>query len=145
MSNSKEYMRVYMLERYTRRRQQAIRALGGKCKRCSSKDDLEFHHKSRRKSGDFVIAKKIVSVAEDRLQDELKKCVLLCKGCHVAQTAKERGFRLARGTHGTISAYRYCGPPKCEACKKAKRDHHRQWRKRTRGVDGSTPDSYSGG
>lgn len=43
----------------------------------------------------------------------------------------------AKGTHGTISAYRYCGPPKCEECKRAKRDAMRAWmaKKRKLGDD----------
>lgn len=40
-----------------------------------------------------------------------------------------RILKQAKGTHGTISAYRWCGPPKCEACKKAKREAMRAWLK----------------
>lgn len=50
MRKSKEeynaYMRKYMLERYYRRKAEAIIALGGKCVKCGSTDNLELLEES---------------------------------------------------------------------------------------------------
>ena len=127
VSNDPDYMRVYMAERYKRRKAYAIKKLGGKCRRCGSKKRLQFDHRDRRKDGDFVVAKRLASIAEDRLDHELKKCQLLCQRCHNKKTLSELGLVEARGTHGTLSAYRYCGPPKCEECKAAKRQYQQTW------------------
>ena len=56
---------------------------------------------------------------------ELQKCQLLCVSCHMTKTITDRGHSPAKGTHGTISAYRYCH---CSLCREAKNKVHRQWK-----------------
>lgn len=46
----------------------------------------------------------------------------------LADQDEARVHRPAKGTHGTVSAYRYCGPPKCDECKAAKAEAQRRWR-----------------
>ena len=42
------YMRVYIGERYHRRRKEAIEKLGGKCAKCGSAENLQFDHIDRK-------------------------------------------------------------------------------------------------
>lgn len=79
------------------------------------------------------------SVSESRFEDELKKCQILCSECHDRKTCGDNNMRYAIGTHGTVSSYRHCGPPKCEACKKAKAENQRQRRASLRGEEVITP------
>ncbi len=44
MPNSNEYMRHYMAMRRQERRQRLIDLAGGVCRRCGSKEALEFDH-----------------------------------------------------------------------------------------------------
>lgn len=114
-------MARYMKSWYDRRHAEATAALGGACVRCGVTEDLEFDHIDPA-TKTMTIAK-MWTASKKRFQDELAKCQLLCKPCHQAKTLAERGMKAAKGTHGTLSAYRYCGPPKCEECKKANRDY----------------------
>ena len=120
--SSNEYMADYMLQRYHERRKRAIALLGGKCVRCARTQDLEFDHKDP-DSKEFDIFS-LWSCAEDRFLDELSKCQLLCEKCHSTKSTLERGQTPARGTHGTLSAYRYCH---CVLCRAAKSKHSKEY------------------
>lgn len=123
-----EYHRQYNNERYQLWRQKQIDKLGGKCVICSSTEELEFDHIDR-ETKEFDIGKGW-ALSQEIVDKELAKCQLLCNTHHTEKSVLERGQTLARGTHGTISSYRYCGPPKCEECKAAKREVMRKWRAR---------------
>jgi hypothetical protein len=98
---------------------------------CGSKKRLQFDHIERRSGkSSFVITKRLASVAESKLDGELTKCQLLCFKHHQEKTLLELGQTPAKGTHGTVSAYRYCGPPRCEACKQAWSEDHKRWREK---------------
>ena len=129
MSDNVEYMRVYMLNRYHKRRNEAILELGGHCRECGTTERLELDHKDPAKK-QFSLSR-AWSVSEVRFREELAKCQLLCVDCHAIKSILESGRTPAKGTHGTVSAYRYCGPPKCAACKDAKRVVTNEWRHRT--------------
>lgn len=118
------YMRKFMLAKYHRRRREAIRKLGGRCALCGSKRKLEFDHRDPSKKSFSLWSG---TVSEERFQMELKKCQLLCQVCHRDKTLRDLGRKLAKGTHGSLSAYPYCGPPKCSACRKAKSDYMREY------------------
>jgi hypothetical protein len=115
------YMAAYMKSWYNRRHAEAVEALGGRCSYpgCEEIDNIQFDHIDP-KTKTMVISK-MWTASEERFQAELRKCQLLCSPHHLEKTLEEKGQRSARGTHGTMSAYRYCGPPKCEVCKAAKR------------------------
>lgn len=118
------YMKVYMRERYARRRAEAIQKAGGVCVDCGSTETLEFDHTARATKS-FTIAKRHAGVAEETLQEELEKCVLRCKDCHFLKSMAEIGTVPARGTHGTLSAYRYC---KCDLCRAANSAYKKKYR-----------------
>lgn len=131
------YMRRFMKRRYHRRRKSAIKQLGGECVRCGSKKKLEFDHRDP-KSKSFSIWSR--GVSESRLVLEIAKCQLLCAKCHLLKTLSDLGRRLHKGTHGTLSAYPYCGPKKCKRCRAAKAEWNRGYRRRRKGLglpDGS--------
>ena len=128
-----EHMRHYMLKRYHERREQILEKLGGRCYQCGSTDDLELDHKDPKKKK-INLARRLSSISQIKLDEELKKVQLLCRECHQEKTIDDQGFKRAKGKHGTISTYRWCGPPKCEACKKARRDYMREYRKKQRTV-----------
>jgi 5-methylcytosine-specific restriction endonuclease McrA len=128
--SSTEAMRVYMLERYRRLRDEAIVRLGGHCVNCGSENSLEFDHIDP-STKEFTIASGW-STTEERLSAELNKCQLLCSDCHKEKSILESGRRVAKGTHGTVSSYRYC---KCELCREANRLYKQNY-KRLRSING---------
>lgn len=119
----KEYMREYMLNRYHRRRKEAIEKLGKKCKNCGKTENLDIDHIDPNTKS-FTIAR-CGSASEERWQQELEKCQLLCKSCHNAKTLKDNGQVSAKEVHGTLSSYRYC---KCDLCREAKSRHNKEYR-----------------
>jgi hypothetical protein len=128
------YQREYQLERYHRRREKAIKQLGGKCSQCESTDNLEIDHIDPKEKS-FSISK-LWSISKKRFDAELSKCQLLCKEHHTIKSIYEEGKLPAKNTdrHGTLSMYRYC---KCDLCRKEhnaycaklKRDKRRKTKK----------------
>lgn len=110
--SSNEYMRNYTRLRYRFRRKLIINYLGNKCIKCKSTKKLEVDHIDR--ATKTMNPSQLWKVSEKRLWEEIAKCQLLCQDCHIKKTVEERGQKLARGTHGTLSSYRYC---KCDICK----------------------------
>lgn len=136
--NYNAYMKKYMLNRYHERRSKTIVSLGSKCIDCGSIDNLEIDHKDHlAKTLDIA---KLWSVAESRYLEEIGKCTLRCKPCHIDKTIRERGKLPAKGTHGTLSSYRYC---KCDECKSANAKWNREY-KRKRKNKGSCPERPNG-
>lgn len=130
MSNN-EYMRLYMLERRKRRKAAAIKQLGGECSSCGSTGSLEFHHTDPN-GKTLEIGSMLAGISEKRLQEELKKCVLLCESCH----KKVSAAALAVEHGGGASGKKNC---KCEPCRARKREYM----KRYTGIeqDGTADDS----
>lgn len=125
MANSNAYMRKYMLERYHDRRKSAIESLGGKCVYCGATELLELDHINCSEKSFEISA--MWSIAEAKFLEELKKCQVLCRACHLKKSIADRGQVLTKGAnvHGTISSYRYC---KCDVCKKAKNEYMRRYK-----------------
>lgn len=104
-----------------------IALLGGKCARCGSTDKLQVDHIDRTKKS-FNITPMFVKIESlDEIMDEIKKCQLLCPTCHTSKSIEERGLKVAKGTHGTLSSYRYC---KCPECVAAHAKYCADWKKR---------------
>lgn len=113
------YMAGYMLERYHRRRREAIEALGGRCAQCDSEEELEFDHRERGfKTGEVA---KLLSQGEVRYLKELLKCQLLCRPCHIRKTSSESTVGHGGGATGVRNCY-------CERCKPLKLAYVREWR-----------------
>lgn len=119
-----EYMRVYHLKRYHRLKNEAFKFLGGKCVKCGKTEKLQFDHIDPKEKN--IEMGKFLTFPLKKFWEEVKKCQLLCDECHQLKTINDLGKKVAKGTHGTISSYRYCH---CEICKEAKREWTRNYRK----------------
>lgn len=123
------YMREYLKKRYRARMTAAHKQLGGKCVRCGTTDDLEIDHVDPA-TKNYAVGDVIMRISSEKLAVELALCQLLCAPCHAKKSCMDQGKTYAIGTHGTLSAYRYCPTPKCEACKAAKRRWTQGYRSR---------------
>lgn len=75
-----EYNKKYQKERYEKRKIELMNSLGGKCARCGAQHNLEFHHVDKA-TKEFSIMRRW----KEDVSEELKKCVLLCHECHLAE------------------------------------------------------------
>jgi 5-methylcytosine-specific restriction endonuclease McrA len=114
-----------MAERYEKRKAAAISALGGQCVECGSTENFQFDHIDP-STKSFTIAAKLAGIAEQRLQEELQKCQLLCLPCHVKKTVAETDYvvrswnRVENPEHGTSVMY-FREKCRCHKC--------REWRR----------------
>jgi hypothetical protein len=118
---SPERLREYCNERYAAQREWMLDQCGGPvCIRCGSVEELELDHidpsqKSFAVGGMWGL-KKLHTV----VKDELAKCQVLCKECHLIKSTAEN---IARDrppmTHGTLYGWmkKHCG---CDLCQSAK-------------------------
>ncbi len=104
-----------MLKRYHSRRASILEQLGGQCKACVSKENLEIDHIDPDQKS-HELAGKLSSLAKLKLEAEIEKCQLLCGDCHTEKTLVDNGFQ--RTTHGTTTMYCHhkC---RCEICRTA--------------------------
>lgn len=123
------YMREYMKRRYYERKKKIEAYLGGKCKRCNSTESLQVDHVDPKKKSFGIGSSGGWNKPWSKLVVELDKCQLLCGDCHTIKTLSDLGRSPARGTHGTLSSYRYCS---CRVCKDVKNAYVREWKRRKR-------------
>ena len=124
---SKEKVAEYNRTLYRERRDRYIELLGGACTQCGTTEQLEFDHVEPTKKAYDVAA--YFRGSERRLESEMQKCQLLCKQCHKEKSLTEAGKTSAKGTHGTLSSFRYC---RCEVCRAAKSQYNKEHDKRPR-------------
>ncbi len=74
MTNPNEYMRVYMLARYHRRRGEWVERLGGVCVDCGTNEGLEFDHDDPALKT-VNVAKILAGGSEARVTAEMELCV----------------------------------------------------------------------
>ena len=86
-----------MMDKYFRRRQEAIEYLGGVCVDCGSDYLLEFDHKNPEEK-EHNISKLFSGARYEKLYKEVNKCELRCIACHQFRTAVQKleGFDLLR-------------------------------------------------
>ncbi len=122
---TRKYHRFYHRLRYDAAIAIFLNYLGNRCVQCGSQDQLEFDHIDPTSKA-FTITTKW-NKSFEYVQPELDKCQLLCTGCHKTKTLTDKNLQSAmNGKHGTTSTYRYCGPPKCDACKAARLAYHHE-------------------
>lgn len=117
-----------MRRRYHQRRAEAFEILGGQCSTCGTRENLEIDHVDA--DDKEIPLNKMWSIAKERFLKELDKCQLLCKEHHANKSIEDRGTKRAKGTHGTISSYKYC---KCGLCREAWNKHSREYRRKVKG------------
>jgi len=113
------YMNDYMKRRYQRRRAEAVAQLGGCCVQCGDTKDLELHHKDPTQKS-FTLARGS-SFSDERWQEEIGKCELLCKGCHVDHH---------RSKYPCGTPQRYWAGCKCDLCRQANRAYNREYKRK---------------
>jgi 5-methylcytosine-specific restriction endonuclease McrA len=123
-----EYQKKYQLERYHKRRNDAITMLGGKCFKCESTQNLQFDHiKAIEKS--FGVSK-LWSISEKSFLQEIQKCQLLCETCHIEKSKYEGDYGGGHNknknfdSHGTGS--RYAAGCRCDDCCLWKKQYRHQ-------------------
>lgn len=123
----KEYHRNY----YYIRRQKIIDYLGGKCSKCEAVENLEVDHIDPKKKSVNISD----NVTLNSIVDELAKCQLLCKPCHIKKTTLEK----APFTHGTVYGFMKA-KCECDLCstKKIEYNHIRN-AKRRQTINGKGP------
>lgn len=103
----------------------ALTLLGEKCVRCGISENLEFDHVLA-VTKSFEISYAISrGYSKARIEEELQKCQLLCRPCHVLKS-KESGDCPGRtprriDEHGTEAYYSRTGC-RCEPCRQARHD-----------------------
>ena len=88
-----EYIKRAVAKRRRTMRQRAVEYKGGKCSKCGynkCSDALEFHHHDGRK--DFGISQDGLTRSWERIEKELKRCILICANCHREEHAKLRSL-----------------------------------------------------
>lgn len=121
-----QYQKQYQLNRYHRRRNEAIQKLGGNCKVCHTKENLEFDHIDQFTKTNTIA--KMWSYSEVIFEAELAKCQLLCHEHHLVKTKlmdeKTGGGwnRIDNYDHGTGHMYnkQKC---RCDLCRDWKRKY----------------------
>ncbi len=88
-----EYIKKAVAKRRRTMRQRAVEYKGGRCSQCGynkCSDALEFHHHDGRK--DFGISQDGLTRSWERIEKELKKCILICANCHREEHTKLRSL-----------------------------------------------------
>lgn len=91
--------------------------------RCESDTDLQFDHRDPTTKL-FVLSGKSLDKAWSKILEELEKCDLLCRSCHLIKTVEnsESGGGSNRVTeHGTEAMHRQHGC-QCLPCRQAAHD-----------------------
>lgn len=70
------------------RRQYLREYLGGKCVRCGATERLEFDHIIK-ETKSFTIGSSLTCFTIEELIEEVKKCQLLCRPCHIIKSDEE--------------------------------------------------------
>ncbi len=122
MAATKEWRKAY----YDKKIASFIEYLGGKCMECGSTIHLEIDHIDR-----TLKAFSPTSFYDRKweiVKEELDKCQLLCKSCHLIKSWKNGDIPLP-ATHGTYAMYRHhkC---RCEDCRMANRLQQRLTKER---------------
>lgn len=111
VSNDREYMREYMKQYSAKRRQKALDLLGGVCVVCGTSENLEIDHIDP-STKSFTIARGWHH-AWSKIEDELRKCQLLCQPHHIAKSSAERSVDHGAGLTGKKNCRcELCGPLK---------------------------------
>ena len=110
----REYLRLFGREWVAKRRAQWF--LGKVCFLCGSMEGLEIHHTdpSQKESNS------VWSWSEERRNEELKKCIVLCYRCHKSAHSKlVRELAAKTNIHGTKKMYSSVFACRCDLCKEA--------------------------
>lgn len=120
---NKEQQREYQKNWIAKRRSNYF--LGKMCVDCGSKLNLEIDHVDPSQK----ISHKIWSWSNNKMLEELDKCVIRCHDCHKVKTTKERFVVHSHGTFQQYQSYK-C---RCSLCRAANAAYRRN--RRARGLN----------
>jgi hypothetical protein len=122
--STKEYHLDYQRRRYAARLEASLAKLGGRCSVCDSTEALEFHHVDQAtKFADVTYM--LSKYSQARIDEELAKCVLLCKEHHRHETTRQVSVEHGGGVAGK----RDC---RCSLCYPKKLAHNARRRREER-------------
>lgn len=105
--NPKEYDRIVAKQTYLEWKKFCISYLGGKCKKCGASSNLEIDHINPLIKS--ISLTKLGRRYSSTFYEELEKCQLLCKECHLLKSITEGSLSKCSNkgklTHGS-SGYR---------------------------------------
>lgn len=81
------YDQKYVRESYEKKKQGLIEQLGGQCVHCGSQERLQFDHIDPTQK--TLVITEFRSHPWNLVLEEIKKCQLLCKGCHLIKSRAE--------------------------------------------------------
>ena len=81
---NKDHINAKRRERKAKHREHLVNMLGGKCCGCGTTENLQFDHLDRTTKS-FCIGKNLAAKLE-KLEEEARKCQLLCQDCHNVKT-----------------------------------------------------------
>jgi hypothetical protein len=112
-------MAAYMRQRREGRRARLREMLGDACVQCGATEALDFDH-IERSTKSFEISGRALDGPWARLLDEVAKCQLLCRPCHILKTSEEAAALPRVDYHGTEYGYvdHKC---RCDLCYEARR------------------------
>ena len=114
MAKDKDWMKNYQLKWMMDRKAKYLD--GKRCFFCGSDREIEIHHIDPGEKESH----KIWSWSEERIENELKKCIFICCDCHSKLHALARRIPLIHGTLNGYDKYK-C---RCALCR-AKKQYHR--------------------
>lgn len=116
-ASQREYQRQWMAGR----RRKALEGMS--CAYCGATDDLHFHHFDPFDKVDH----KVWSWSAERREAELKKCIVLCRDCHIDHHRQHRPQFCKRG-HELTEANSYWKPGRTtRECRTCKRERTKRW------------------
>lgn len=113
---------------YFRIMREAKELLGGKCTKCGSTDRLEFDHIDR-STKKFNISARAANGMK-AIADELTKCQLLCRPCHLKKSGTELAERFSNEHGGGLHGIKRC---KCTLCHERRLQTQNERRREKRG------------
>ena len=117
----------YRRDWYAKQKALCIEALGGCCISCGSEDNLQFDHVLPETKAWHIT--QILHFDTSILLEELSKCQLLCKKCHIEKSKTDVKPTL----HGTVSMYSNKGC-RCDPCGLANREYKRVYARQYRAM-----------
>lgn len=97
--STKGYHLDYQRRRYAQRLEESLARLGGVCSVCGTTENLEFHHVDQATKFKDV-TEMLSKYSQARIDEELAKCVLLCKAHHEPHTAVQNAVGHGGGRTG---------------------------------------------
>ena len=92
----------------------------GRCRECDSVVDIHYHHVDS--AYKIRNISEILTYSDEKIVEELKKCVELCCNCHKAKHA---------ALHGSLGMYSH-NKCRCQLCRNAWNEACKRWKKKYR-------------